>query len=128
MIPLSLPAQITAAAAAMQQYRRAVLSPQGRTPAHLARMDHFRLDVLQMLDAGGALTMRQLADALPHKTLHSWSHIVAGLVESGHVRRSRPQQSPRANGVRYVLTDTGRALRASLAAALQPATPTNTEH
>lgn len=123
------------AAAATQRIRGAEISPEPG-PDWCARCTPERMRVLQLLvldliEAGGALTHRQIADALPHKSRNAWAHILGRLVEAGHVARQRLNPDQTGTRVQFVVTDAGRQLRAQLRQLTETTptpTATHTEH
>ena len=85
-------------------------------------------ELLEILEAGGALTVRQVADALPYKTRPGWHWIINQLAESGHVARQHCAADDNGARLRFALTAAGRELRAELARLIRKHHPDHLEH
>lgn len=87
-----------------------------------------QFEFLELLEAGEALTVRQVADALPRKSRPGWHWIINQLAESGHVARQHCAADETGTRLRFALTATGRALLADLQRVADKHQPASLEH
>lgn len=125
MIPVSLHDQVFNLTASREPAPRSAVLPPPRARTSAAA----QLEAIQFLGSQ-TCTVKQIAEALPHRTTAVWRRVISQLLESGLVARHTSTPDRSGTRLRFGLTDAGRALRIRIQRrrhATHPQT-THTEH